>query len=197
MGEESAEGVEERIRKVAAARDTARAEAAELRAKVATLEGELAPLRLVATKYEAESKAWAAERTFLEVGVVDPEARELAAWAHGRIPEAERPELGAWLKTIKADPSKAPRALQPYFAPANAAATNNAANTPAVGAGGASGGATASNATANPAPVTRPLETAPAAGGAVTAEAIRAAAAEASRTGNWATYDALKARVLT
>jgi hypothetical protein len=61
-----------------------------VRAKLAALEGEIAPLKAVATRYETEAKAWATERTFLEAGFVDAEAREIALLFHGRIPSVRR-----------------------------------------------------------------------------------------------------------
>lgn len=183
MAEEGTTGVEERIKKIAEARDAAKAEAAELKARLATLEGELAPLKALGTKYETERTGWARERAFLAAGVTDPEAQEIAALFHGRIPEAERPALDAWLGSIKADPSKAPKALQPYLAPPAPPAPQGGQAPPPPPTQGA------------PPTVVRPTETTPSAGLVVSADAISAAAAKALRTGDWKEYDALKASV--
>lgn len=179
MAEETLEGLQERIRKQGEAKARAETEAAELRTKVAALEGELAPLKTVAARYEADSKAWASEKAFLAVGLVDPEAQDIARVYHERIPEAERPALDVWLKSVKADPAKAPRGLAPFLS--------------APGATGAAAGATPPAAGR---PIVPPrVETAPAAGVAVSAEAIRAAYQQAMRTGDWKPYDGLKAQL--
>lgn len=178
--ESDADGVEARIKALASARDAAKVEAAELRAAKAALEAELAPLRETAVKYETEAKAWASERTFLEVGISDPEARDIARILHERIPEAERPALDVWLRAAKQDPTTAPKALQPYLAAPPAAVA-----------------AVAAPPTQRPPPATARAETAPSAGVAVSAEAIRASYRQALATGDWTAYDGLKAQVLS
>lgn len=137
-----------------------------------------------ATKFETERATWARERVFLEVGLSDPEAREIATMLHGRLPEEGRPDLGTWLKTAKGDPTKAPKALQPYLGgpppAANPAPPAPGANPPPAG---------------NPPPAPPRVETSPSAGNVVSADAIRAAAQQAARTGDWRTYEGLKAQV--
>lgn len=163
---------------MAETRDQARTAAAELRAKVSDLESQLAPLRAAATALETERASWARERAFLGVGMIDPEAQDVAALVHGRIPEGERPPLDAWLRGLREDPAKAPKALAPYFAPPPAAAPPP----PAPGV-------------APPRAVS--VETSAGAGPSVTAEAIKAAAANGLRTNDWTAYRALKAQLET
>jgi hypothetical protein len=141
------------------------------------MEAEATPLRERAGKADADAKAWATERSFLEVGLSDPEARDIAALLHGKIPEGDRPPLADWLRAVKADPAKAPRALAPYLGTATKAEAGPA---PAAG----------TRPVTPPAPATK-IETTPAAGVAVSAEAIRAAA----KRGDWKTFDALRAQL--
>lgn len=174
--QETIAGLKARLKRLAAARDEAKAEAAELRTERDGLKAEIDPLRGLKSRYEAEKSAWEADRTFLTAGITDQEARDLAIWAHGRLPEAERPPLGEWIATLKADPSKAPKALAPYLAvePPNAPP-------PPAGA---------------PPPVLPPRsETTARAGQAVTPEAIRAAIQTGRTTGDWKPYEALKGAV--
>lgn len=149
------------------------------------MEAEAAQIREKASRYDVESKAWATERAFLAVGLTDAEGQDIARILYERIPEAERPPLETWIKEIKADPSKAPRALAPYLAAgaANAAATNTAAANAAAG-------------TATKTPVVPRVESTPAAGVQVTDKSISDAYKEALRTGDWKPYEALKASVL-
>ena len=58
-------------------------------------------------------------------------AQDIARILHERIPEAERPELGTWLQDLRADPSKAPKALAPYLgAPASTGSPSTTAPPP-------------------------------------------------------------------
>lgn len=144
------------------------------------METEATPLREKASRYDTESKAWATERAFLAVGLTDAEGQDIARILYERIPEAERPPLETWIKEIKADPSKAPKALAPYLAAgaANATATNAAAGT------------------VTKTPAVPRVESTPAAGVQVTDKSISDAYKEALRTGDWKPYEALKASVL-
>lgn len=95
----------QRFAAVIAERDTARkaAEAAgTATAKAAQLERELTGAR--------------EEATLARAGWTDPEAVELARLYHGKLPEESRPDLVGWLGQLRADPSKAPKALTPWLA---------------------------------------------------------------------------------
>lgn len=123
------------------------------------------------------------------MGLSDPDAQLVARTFHERIPEAERPPLGDWLSTIKADPSKAPKALTPYLgapAPGSAPAANPATPAPAAGGVRVAG-----------APVLpRSQESHASAGAPVTKEVIATAYRNAVRSGDWTQYDALQSAVL-
>ena len=189
MAEES-EGVEARVAKLAEARDQARATAAELRARVTQLETEMAPLRSASEALAAERASWARERAFLGVGLVDTEAQDVATLVHSRIPEAERPPLDVWLRELRADPAKAPKALAPYLAPAQSTTAGASAQSAAAGSAGSAGSTAATKRAES-------VETTASAGPSVTAAAIKAAAAEGLRTGDWSAYNALKAQLQT
>lgn len=151
------------------------------------LETEMAPLRSASEALAAERAAWTRERAFLGVGLVDTEAQDVAALVHSRIPEAERPPLDVWLRELRADPSKAPKALAPYLSPAQSAA----AGTSTQAAGASTAGSAAATKRAES------VETTASAGPSVTAAAIKAAAAEGLRTNDWTAYNALKAQLRT
>lgn len=164
-----------RFDEVIAQRDSWKEQAESHKAKAGeaqTLAARIAELEATHAKAAA---SWAEERAFIASGLGgDQEAMDVARFAYSRLPdtaEAPRPELGAWLAEIKADPTKAPRALHGYLqAPAPAAPTGPAVPKPVVGTG-------------------RP----PATDGGVNAQAIREATAQAQRSGDWSTFDALTA----
>lgn len=78
-------------------------------ASVATLEQQLAQSRAKLASVEETAEIY-------KHGVTDPEAVTVARALHAALPEDGRPALPAWLGALKGDPTKAPKALQPYFA---------------------------------------------------------------------------------
>jgi hypothetical protein len=97
-----------RLDEVIAQRDAAKAEAERLGSRVAELE----PLGSRVGVLEQDLQ-------LAGLGLVDEEARKVARLFHGTLPEADRPELHAWVQHLRADPTAAPRGLQPYLAPAS------------------------------------------------------------------------------
>jgi hypothetical protein len=97
----------------------ARKERADALKRVADLEAQVAQvaeLQKTVETYKAKEAEWGTERTLMESGFLDPEARDVAKYLYSRLPEKDRPALPDMVKTWTADPSKAPRPLQPYLA---------------------------------------------------------------------------------
>ena len=138
-------------------------------------------------RLQAAEATWSQERDLMQAGLLDEEGRGVARYLYGQIPETERPKtIKEWLAVVKADPTKAPRALAGYLG----------AGAPAAGAPGTP------PAGQPPAPVQMPrTEVAgtqpPAAGQVWTAEAVRALKDEAVRTGDWSKYKAAQPAILT
>lgn len=176
-----------RLREESGLKRAAQARVSELEAEVAslvkradaaaTLASELETLRATHTSALA---AWEQERAVYQLGVTDPEAIEVARHLHARLPEAGRPPLAEWLRSVRETPASAPRALQPYFLPTPSPSPS--APTPSASSG-------------PPATAQRPAATAPAAGqGRLDAAQIREMTQEAVRTGDYSRLrDALPA----
>lgn len=89
-------------------------EALRTRADTAdTLNGEVKRLKAEITGL---GEAHRTERALWSAGVTDPDEVELLKWAHGRLPEKDRPPLDTWVSTLKTDPTKAPKVLAPIAA---------------------------------------------------------------------------------
>ena len=163
---------------------------AKLEQRVATTDLLSKQLEEVRAKYTADSTAWETERSVYQLGIVDTEAIDVARHFHGRLPEQGRPPLAEWLRAVKEDPSKAPRALVPYLQSAPSAAPTApapAASTPAPPAPSPSPSAASSQ---------RPGVTAPAAATTqLDAGQIRALYQEAARTGDWSKWDAIRSSI--
>lgn len=137
--------------------------------RVGELEGEL--------KLEREDRA--VDRAVYGSGITDPEGVDQVRYHYGRLPEKDRPPVSDWLKSVTADPAKAPKSLQPFLpAAAGKASTATAATTRATG--GATGAAAGS--AGNGAPMS--------------AEAIKAIRAECERTGDWAPWKAARPQMM-
>ncbi len=93
------------------ARKSIEAQLAELQTKL----GRVTELETAVASFQSREAEWTNERTMLEHGLMDGEAREVARLFYGKVPEADRPALGDWLGTLKADPAKAPKALAAYL----------------------------------------------------------------------------------
>ena len=161
-----------------------------LEAQVSTLKDEVATLSeraatadtLAEHSREWQSKAEAAEGKFTRwraiadgLGTTETEAIEAAEWAHSRLPEADRPEIGEWAKAMKAAPDTAPKVLAGWLA-------GSAAPAPAPA------GAPRKPAPKNPAGSVQQ----PGAPAAVSAESFRAAREKGARSGDWSDFKALK-----
>lgn len=148
-----------------------------------TLAQQVAELK-AASKKDRES--WDTERAVYSMGITDPEAIDLAKYFHGKLPEAGRPPLPDYLKGLKEDVSKAPKALAAYLTPAasTTVAEGKEANkepekkTPAQGA--PAGGRPAGGQAPNAGP--------PATGSQFSPEQIRALKDDAVRTKDWSKY---------
>lgn len=124
----------------------------------------------------AERQTWTTERVLLERGLTDPVDRKVALLLYGELPEAGRPELGAYLDGVKADPTKTPRQLAHVWAPPSSSAP------PAPGAPPAPPRPGAPPPVPPPAPP-KPGEVNPGAGSQLTVEQIRQAGERARRPG--------------
>lgn len=158
---------------------------AELEQQIAKVEQRAATADLLGKQldemrgqFTSATAAWETERAVYQLGIIDGEAIEVARHLHQRLPEANRPALPDWLRAVKDDPSKAPKALQPYLAqPSAAPAQSTAAPVPPP------------QVTAAATHAQRPAPTAPAAGsGAMDAAQIRALREECARTGDWSKW---------
>lgn len=103
-------------RELATAKEAAAAAAAALTA--ATEAAILAAREAVEARARATSHATALERfrAAVGVGLTDPEVVDAAVWAYERQPAEGRPAFGEALSAWRADPSKAPAVLRPWFA---------------------------------------------------------------------------------
>jgi len=151
-------------------------QAQEATARIAEISPQLQELDTL----KRERTAWQEEKVFITTfGSADPEAMDVARTLFQRLPAEGRPDsLGTWLGEIKADPTKAPRALGPYLPSASPAPA------PAPGAAPA------------PAPAPNPTGRAPGTQATVvTAEQLRAARDQAMKTNDWKAFHELSARV--
>ena len=71
-------------------------------------------LETVNKTLEAERSTWNQERSLMSHGLLDQEARDLALWSYQRLGD-DKPELGAWLGSMKESPDNVPAYLKPYF----------------------------------------------------------------------------------
>ena len=115
----------ERVRYLSEQRKADKAEIAKLREQIDGLAKTHLPIAEVDRlrgSWDSERQAWDAERAVYQIGITDPEAIEVARTLHSRLPEKDRPPLPDWLRSVKEDPSKAPKALTPYLTQPAAAA---------------------------------------------------------------------------
>ena len=120
----------EMARRASTAKDEAAAATAALtaaQAAAATATQEAATARAAATAHQQALERF---RSAVAAGLTDPEVVDAAVWAYERQPAEGRPEFGAALESWRAEPTKAPAVLRPWFAPPAAPA----AAAPAPGA---------------------------------------------------------------
>jgi len=98
-----------RLAEVSRDRDAAREQAAQAQAA-------LAEARAQAEQYQAARDALAVDLTMAERGLTSAEARTVARALHQALPEADRPDLAAWVQSLT--PDAAPLGLRAYMAPA-------------------------------------------------------------------------------
>jgi hypothetical protein len=75
-----------------------------------TLQGEVKRLK---AEHAGLSEQHRTDRALWAAGLTDPDEIELVRFAHGRLPEKDRPELVEWLEGVRKSPDKAPRILAP------------------------------------------------------------------------------------
>jgi pyruvate dehydrogenase E2 component (dihydrolipoamide acetyltransferase) len=154
------------------------AELSEKAATVDTLAAQAREWQAKATEAEARFGRWQGIASAL--GTADSEAIAAVEWAHSRLPAEGRPEVGAWVQSIKAAPDTAPKVLAPWLTPAADAAA------PAPAPAGAP-----APAPAQPRPPARGVQPTPAPA-ALSADAVRAAREKGISTGDWSEFQALK-----
>lgn len=167
-----------------------RAKTAEERATTAdTLAGQV---RELTTKLETSSKSWATEKAILAAGINDDAGIFVTRSLYETIPEKDRPSVADWLGTLKKDPSKAPRPLQPYLQ----------AEVAAGAAGATTGAAAETKKEPEPQGKGMPRTTGtekPAGevtGETISAEKIRQAREHGQKTGDWTEYEKLRPQIV-
>ena len=159
----------QRHQQVTAELDRMRAELVARTERASQAEALAKQLSDLQAAHETAAASWSEERTFLGVGLADPEGQALARTLHGLLPAEGRPDVGTWLRG-QIEGGQVHPALSHYFGgTARAPASAPAAPSPAPpmprpsGAGG-----------------TQPPSAAP----VYSAEQIRALREEAQRTGD-------------
>lgn len=95
-----------------------RSQVEEIKKAASTHESAAGELVKIRSEYEAARASWDAERAVYAIGILEPEAIAVAKTLHGSLPDKDRPALSDWLRSLKEDPAKAPKALAAYFPPA-------------------------------------------------------------------------------
>lgn len=164
----------QRHQQVTAELDRLRSEVVQRTERAAQADALAKQLAELQAQHAAASQSWAEERTFLGVGLVNPEGQALARTLHGLLPAEGRPAIGDWLGTMLGEGGQVHPALSHYLGRAPVAP------------------APASPAPAAPAPASpmpRPSGPAgaqpPSASPVYSAEQIRALREEAQRTGDY------------
>ena len=169
----------ERFQAVVAERNTLRdADAAratemqKLTERAATVDALTAALAEAKAGRAADADAWGQERALMGAGFTDAEGQTVARALFAAQPEAIRAKpIGDWLGGLKAEGATVPKALAPYLSPAAPTTTTTA---PPPKAPAAQGG----------------TSTAPGANGATSAAALKALREAASKSGDWAAFNA-------
>lgn len=112
----------ERFQKTVAARNALAEEVSTLKAdlqrvseRAATADTLAKQIEDLRGQYTAKEAVWGEEREVLNLGIADEDGREVVRALHRRLPEKDRPKLGEWWSSLAADPTKAPKPLQPYL----------------------------------------------------------------------------------
>lgn len=92
--------------------ESARGELEAYKAKAETAETLTAEVKRLKAEIAGLGEQHATERSLWSAGLTDPDELELVKFAHGRLPEKDRPPLGAWVEGLKKDPSKAPKLIE-------------------------------------------------------------------------------------
>ncbi len=107
----------ERFEELVRVKSGLESEVAGLREKAATVDTLTAELETWKGKAaEAAGKFDRWQAIAGELGTTDADAIEAVEWQHGRLPAEDRPPVGEWLASIKADPTTAPVVLRPWLA---------------------------------------------------------------------------------
>lgn len=169
-----------RVREEADAKRAALARVADLEAKLQAEQEKTRRLPELEAQIATLKTEWETERGLWSLGFADEEGIEVARTLHARLPEEGRPSLVEWLTQAKAEPSKAPRALQPYLAAGADSAPSRSAPVPPRATGAAPAAAAGS---AGSAPVYSP-------------EQIREMRERAVKTGDWSEWNQAKPHIL-
>lgn len=174
-----------RFNEVVTQRNEARAALETYQAEAAA---QIAQLTAAAEAERTRAAQVAADLALAEHGLTDPQARVVARALYGTLPEADRPELPAWVASLKSDPTAAPVALRGYFLPAAPAPAGPPSGSAPAPASGAAGLPSSTPSIATPAPAAGPTAQVDAARKSMLAalksgdpEAINRAKAEANR----------------
>jgi len=195
---------DERFQAVVAERNKLRDQLAEAKSQMQTLTERAATADTLAqslTKLEQQLKDEKASRAkesgLFEAGLTDPEDREMAEYHYAKLPGEGRPEIGDWLKQLKADPSKAPKALRASFGEPSKGAAETKGSAEQTAASGTAGGEGRTE--AKGAPRTLRGVDSESAGVAmqrqpVSPEKLREVRTAASRTGDWSEWKRITGR---
>lgn len=112
-----AAAAEFRIKELILGRTKAREEAAAAKARVTELEAAAAEVPTLKQQLAALTD----ELDLSRAGLNDPDAVEVARLHHARLPEADRPKLGEWWTSLKAEGATVPKALTPWIVAPTAA----------------------------------------------------------------------------
>lgn len=157
--------------------ETLRGEVQSLTEKAATADTLSAKLREAeAARVTAETRFQSFKDISSALGTTDGDAIEAAEWQWSKLPAKDRPKVGDWLTTLKAEPDKAPAVLRPWLKPEAKGQETK---------GGEAG-------KPNPPKSTTTTTQAPGAPAQVSAEELRKAREVGVTTGDWTKYKELK-----
>lgn len=86
---------------------------AQLNMKAETADTLAAEVKRLKAELAGKDEQHATERSLFSAGLTDPDELELVKFAHGRLPEKDRPKLSEWVDSLRKDPTKAPKLIEP------------------------------------------------------------------------------------
>ena len=114
----------DRIQKLSARAIQAEEAAAAIQDQLDNQSGELSKIQKLSSRVqeleselETANSRYSRHTAMSELGITDPEVRELVEWQYERATKGDdkAPSLNDWLQSIKEDPSKAPVTLRPHL----------------------------------------------------------------------------------